>query len=104
MHWTQPERSRYKVQYKVQGNYIWQVRKKVHAVQRSFVDTRTGMASTQPRFQQASVTTMSSPVNSDTRTPIFRPGLRHLLTLSIPPDLLRLVILLTILSYAPFTS
>ena len=50
------------------------------------------------------VTTMSSPVNSDTRTPIFRPGLRHLLTLLIPPDLLRLVILLTILSYAPFTS
>ena len=27
------------------------MRKKVHAVQHSFVDTRTGMASTQPRFQ-----------------------------------------------------
>ena len=54
--------------------------------------------------QYIDVTTMSSPVNSDTWTPIFRPGLRHLLTLSIPPDLLRLVILLTILSYAPFTS
>ena len=28
------------------------MRKKVHAVQHSFVDTRTGMASTQPGFQQ----------------------------------------------------
>ena len=27
------------------------MRKKVHAVQHSFVDTRTGMASTQPGFQ-----------------------------------------------------